>query len=731
MPQDHRLQHLSPHTIVAATFMACLCPFLMVHLLPSQLDRVMEKSTYLVFHNIAEFFSIMVSLCVFSVGWHTYDQSRDQRSLLLGGAFLVVGLFDFMHTMSNVAMPPFVTPNSTNKSTQFWIAARLADATAFLASALITPQRRIRAVSTTSVIVSALLVAGATFTAITFFPEYLPATAVPDLGLTPLKRYLEFVVIALLCVSWEVYRRRLARTGDRNLLYFLTALTICIFSESAFASYQTGFDTFNVLGHLYKVVAFYLIYLGIFRAAVRKPYLDLSQANESLLRLNRLYTVLSETDKAIVRASGRDALFREVCDVAVRDGGLLTAWIGVREEGSDTLGIAACSGAVSIEELRKAGTAVATAPTLLALSEGGLRICGDLGDDEKARRWGIRSSAAIPLTVRGTVIGALTMHAAEKDFFHLQLADLLSQMAAEISFALESMEQESRRREAERALREETLERLRVVESLYQKDQQLIHQSRLAAMGEMINNIAHQWRQPLNVVGLIVQELQMMHDTGKFTKEYLDKRVEKMKELLFHMSQTIDDFREFFRPDHKKEIFRLGPLVARTLSLIQDSLRAQQIEVEVAIEDELDVYGYANQYSQVLLNILMNARDAFADRSVAPPRRISIRGFAKGDNVVVVIADNAGGMPDEILHRIFEPYFTTKAPDKGTGVGLYMSKLIIDHNMNGRLTARNTGSGAEFQVEIPNVWDETEEAAAPPDGAGDIDASYGAKEARQ
>ncbi|UFS71468.1 GAF domain-containing protein [Geomonas sp. RF6] len=709
-PQE-RLQQLSPRAQVTATFVACLLPFLMVQLLPSQLDRVMEKSSYLVFHNIAEFFSIMVSLCVFSVGWYTYDQSKDQRSLLLGGAFLLVGLLDFMHTLSNAAMPPFITANSTNKSTQFWIAARGVDASVFLLSAFVNPKKPIRSVSCSTVITAALALAGIIFTAVIFYPEYLPATAIPGVGLTPLKRYLELMIIAVLCAASVMYWKRLCNTGDRNILYFLNALIICIFSEGVFASYKTGFDTYNVLGHIYKVVAFYLIYKGIFAAAVRKPYLDLSRANEKLMRLNRLYTVLSETNKCIVRATERDALFRDVTEVAVRHGGLRTAWIGVVDENAGEVTVVAWSGEKEGHVEGAAPVRDAThgaGPTAIAIREGGLRICSDsMSKDapepwrKEAQRCGFGSSAAIALTVHGKVIGALTMHAAERDFFHSQLANLLSQMATEITFALENMEVEARRREAEKALQEETLERLRVMESLYQKDRQLIHQSRLAAMGEMINNIAHQWRQPLNVVGLIVQELQMMHEAGECSQEFLDKRVEKLKELLFHMSQTIDDFRDFFRPDRDKERFQVKGVVTRTLSLIRDSLMNQRVEVEVEISDSMVIYGYANQYAQVLLNILMNARDAFAERDDIKRRVITIAAGSDGETDRLVVTDNAGGVPEEIIHKIFEPYFTTKGPDKGTGVGLYMSKLIIDHNMSGHLTARNTADGAEFIVEIP------------------------------
>ena len=280
------LNQASPRIVLAGTFFVLLGPFLIVEFFPIQLDNIMEKGTYLAFHNIAEFFSIIVSLSVFSVGWFTYDQSRDRHALLLGTAFLAIGFIDFMHTMSNAAMPSFFTPNTTNKSTQFWIVARLLDASAFLISAYVYPQTQSRWLSKKTLMTAALVLSGSVFTGIVFFSSYLPATSVPGIGLTPLKRVLEFFVILLLVLAWIAYWKRMIKTGNRLLIYYLAAFIICIFSEAVFASYKTGFDTYNVLGHIYKAAAFYLIYKGVFIASVNAPYVSLVEAGENINRLN-------------------------------------------------------------------------------------------------------------------------------------------------------------------------------------------------------------------------------------------------------------------------------------------------------------------------------------------------------------------------------------------------------------------------------------------------------------
>jgi len=240
---------------------------------------------------------------------------------------------------------------------------------------------------------------------------------------------------------------------------------------------------------------------------------------------------------------------------------------------------------------------------------------------------------------------------------------------------------------------------VQAVEDLRQKDQMLILQDRLAVMGEMINNIAHQWRQPLNTLGLIIQQLPIFYKSGEFSEKILKDNVGKSMKLIQHMSRTIDDFRNFFKLDKERFTFSVKQVIVRTLLLIEKSFQDQQIRIALQSEGDPKVSGYPNEYAQVLLNILMNARDALVGHNV-DDARISIHAFAEGDKTIVTITDNAGGIADENIVRLFDSYFTTKGPDKGTGIGLFMSKTIIEKNMGGRLTVRNSGKGAEFRIEV-------------------------------
>jgi len=238
------------------------------------------------------------------------------------------------------------------------------------------------------------------------------------------------------------------------------------------------------------------------------------------------------------------------------------------------------------------------------------------------------------------------------------------------------------------------------VSDLRQKDQILIQQGRQAAMGEMIGNIAHQWRQPLNTLGLIVQELQMTYGRADFNKETLEAGVKKAMGLISHMSKTIEDFRDYFKPEKEKMLFNINQAVAKTLSLVEPSLKNLDIDIEIVEKDEADINGYANEYSQVLLNILLNCKDAFEEGGTGKQRIITITIFKENNRSVLTVSDTAGGIPENLIDKVFDPYFTTKSQDKGTGIGLFMAKTIIEKNMDGRLSVRNTADGAEFRIEV-------------------------------
>jgi PAS domain S-box-containing protein len=251
-----------------------------------------------------------------------------------------------------------------------------------------------------------------------------------------------------------------------------------------------------------------------------------------------------------------------------------------------------------------------------------------------------------------------------------------------------------------RALQKEIIDRLTALESLRRNEQLLIQQSRLAAMGEMLANISHHWRQPLNHLGLLLQDLPVTCEMGEMDHEYLLGAVQKGMDIIFHLSRTIDTFGSLLRDDTEaeKQPFSANDAVATTIMLFEGTLAALNVDLRVEQTEDVVIDGSRKEFCQVIFNLVTNARDAFVSRVVQRPCLVIEVGKRDGRGIIT-ITDNAGGIPEAIMDKIFDPFFSTKGP-RGTGIGLFMCKNIIEKSMNGSLTVRNTGDGAQFTIVI-------------------------------
>jgi len=229
----------------------------------------------------------------------------------------------------------------------------------------------------------------------------------------------------------------------------------------------------------------------------------------------------------------------------------------------------------------------------------------------------------------------------------------------------------------------------------------LMQQSKLATMGEMIGHIAHQWRQPLAQLGGIFMNLDASYAHKELNQEAMNKHIEKGNMLIKYMSQTIDDFRHFFEPNQTEEYFDVIRYVENAIHIIEASLTYYHIELEVICDDDIpQVKGYASEFSQVILNLLDNAKDVFIERDILVPK-ITIHISASKKKVMISIADNAGGIDAEFIDKIFGIYFSTKHKKGGSGLGLYMSKLILEKKGMGTIKVSNIEEGALFAIHIP------------------------------
>lgn len=226
--------------------------------------------------------------------------------------------------------------------------------------------------------------------------------------------------------------------------------------------------------------------------------------------------------------------------------------------------------------------------------------------------------------------------------------------------------------------------------------QNLTYQSKLASMGEMISNIAHQWRQPLTHISYLLMNLKTAYEKNLLTPEYFDKKANMANAQIKYLSNTIDDFRDFFRNTNDKETFNLNDSIKEVINLLKDSFNHHNIEVESDLNKEILVKAYRGEFLQVIFNILNNAKDEFLKRKIENPKITIKTSLSKGE-YIIKISDNAGGIKKELLQKVFEPYFTTK--DKGLGIGLYMSKIIIE-KIEGKLEAENIKGGALFIIKL-------------------------------
>lgn len=234
---------------------------------------------------------------------------------------------------------------------------------------------------------------------------------------------------------------------------------------------------------------------------------------------------------------------------------------------------------------------------------------------------------------------------------------------------------------------------------LKEKESMLIEQSRLAAMGEMISVIAHQWRQPLNAIASITTRLKMKIKMNKLDIALVEEKTEEINNYLQYMSKTIDDFRNFFEPTKHKESITLNELIFDTMKILSKTFENNNIQVEIQSKELSNIYIHKNELLQVIINILNNSRDAFLENN-NKNGIININFNEDKNSQSIIIKDNAGGIPEHIINKIFDPYFSTKDRKNGTGLGLYICKNIIEKHSGGELKVENIDNGACFTITL-------------------------------
>lgn len=253
-----------------------------------------------------------------------------------------------------------------------------------------------------------------------------------------------------------------------------------------------------------------------------------------------------------------------------------------------------------------------------------------------------------------------------------------------------------------------TLFSIRDISKSIATEMQLIQAHKMAAAGEMLGIIAHQWRQPLNTLSTYISSFQAAHYNNKLTKPFVEKLITGANQQIHFMSKTIDDFRNFSKPSKTKEAVDVFEVIINAVKLMEAQVKSADITLSIVNKtgtSSLIFFGYLNEFVHVLVNILVNAKDAIIQRVNDPNNNAIIKTIellvTQDDNTIIIeISDSGSGIPEDLMARIFNPYFTTKGSASGSGLGLYMSKMIVEKDMNGLLLAENTSSGAKFVIKL-------------------------------
>lgn len=298
-------------------------------------------------------------------------------------------------------------------------------------------------------------------------------------------------------------------------------------------------------------------------------------------------------------------------------------------------------------------------------------------------------------------IAAFSQNKNYNDNLHIDSNDEFSYIADEFNTMRLKLQQSWKDLEEINAHLEEIIKH--EVEKNRQKEKQLYEQSKFAQMGEMLGNIAHQWRQPLSAISTLASGTKMQIDLNMIANKDITQNLSDIIRQTQFLSQTIEDFRNFLKADKSKEEIDLRDILEKTLFIIGSTLKNHSIQVNLQNTNKpFFIYGYAGEISQVILNILNNAKDALLEREI-DDKQIWITLKEETQYIVLEINDNAGGIPLSIMDRIFDPYFTTKHQNVGTGIGLYMSKDIICKHHQGELIVCNNELGALFSIKIPSA----------------------------
>ena len=739
-------------------------PYLAILLAGPLLYRVLPQSPYLLFHNLVELFSVIAAIGIFLTAWHAAAQDRNRRTLILSAAFLGVGLLDLCHLLSYPGMPPFITPNSPDKPTLFWLGARLFGALFFLASAFVPhPDRPCNRVGRVLLPLIALCSAAALCIAVVAFPHRMPVLLTPA-GLTPVKLGAEYLIVALLSLGALGYARLLRQSGNRIYRYHLAALVFSVFSELAFTRYASAFDSYNLLGHLYKLAAFALFYRGIFITAIRQPYLELHQGRTLLA------TILDTIPQSIFWKD-RQSIYQGCNQVFAQRAGLDNPALIVGRTDFDlpwsqaeAEGYRADDREVMeqdrpkrhiIESQRQAdGTVLWMDTSKLPLHDetgtpqGVVGVYDDITDRKQVQEQ-LEESILFNRQFLDSINEGIIVYDRQLRYrlwnrfmeeltgvreeellgrtplevfpFHSEtgLMDRLAQALAgvvlttvEFPYSLKNGTKTGWAVDSSSPLRNAEGEIIGVIgvvrETTSQRriEEMLRQSQKMEALGQLAGGVAHDFNNILQVIqgygSLIALET---------APPVSDQAAEIVAAAQRGGALTASLLSYSRKHEFRTAIVDLREVVAGVAAFLRQILGKQITLTLEQPPEPLPALVDTAHIQQVLSNLAGNARDAMPGggsftirlgrvEMTEPPPDLQGCG-GPGPYLLLQVEDSGSGMAPDLRDHIFEPFFTTKEPGKGTGLGLAVVYGIITQH-NGFITcASEPGKGTVFSIWLP------------------------------
>jgi putative methionine-R-sulfoxide reductase with GAF domain len=489
--------------------------FLLVWLAPpSHLFEGISK--YQSVHLPVETASLIISMLVFGVAWNAYSKDRASNIIILACASLAVGLIDFAHMLSFAGMPDWVTPAGPEKAINFWLSARFIFAAALLTVALRPWHPLARPNTRHALLAAAILISALVYWAGLFHQDALPRTFITGLGLTTFKIAAEFFIVALLLIAAMLFWRQARLGKPREAVGMFSVAAITILSELSFTLYSDVTDIFNLLGHVYKIIAYALLYRTVFVGSVQEPFLRVRKAEEALRHANRALKTLSAGNKTLLHAREETALLEAMCRAAVEKGGYLLAWVGyVQADAARSIKPVVWHAVQTgyVESLLSTWQDIAlnNGPSGVTVRSGETTICQDIATDplftpwrDLALQYGYRASISLPLHDNGSVFATLALYTATPHAFTDDEIALLSEMSEDLSFGIQNLRMRAERDQA-------VQEKQRFLETIQQGLQDTVQA--IAATVEMRDpyTAGHQ-RRVADLAAAIAGEMDLSHE---------------------------------------------------------------------------------------------------------------------------------------------------------------------------------------------------------------------------